>query len=323
MFVDLYNLMTKKNNVAVIILNWNSYERTANCLQRLIECQIFNSDIFVVDNGSTDDSVSVLSMKFPTINIICNVRNLGFGGGCNVAIKKILSIKSSYESDNKTSCYQYILLLNTDAGLDQKDIGILVATLDENPRIGVVGPLIVEKNNPTSILSAGGLDPSVCINTYNSNDVKFAKKIDCEEPFQVYYVSGTVALLRTSVLSMMGLFDEDYFFSCEMADLCERIKEKGFICAVTPRARAWHDMEEAGCQRATLYLYYILRNRFLFIRKFKRKYIFLLFVYWVIIGQYCMLKALFFGRFTSARAIGIALKDGVVGRYGGRNELFD
>lgn len=315
--------MTKRANIAVIILNWNSYERTANCLQQLSECQIFNSDIFVVDNGSTDDSVSTLSEKYPTIDLLCNVSNLGFGGGCNVALQKILSIKSSYDTDNKISCYEYILFLNTDAGLDRKNLENLIATLDENPAIGVVGPLIVEKNNPTSILSAGGLDPSVYINTYNSNDIRLEKKINCGEPFQVYYVSGTVALLRTSVVSMMDLFNEDYFFSCEMADLCERIKEKGSICAVTPRARAWHDMEEAGCQRATLYLYYILRNRFLFIRKFKRRYLFLLFVYWVIVGQYCMLKALLSGRFTSVRAIGLALKDGVVGRYGGRNELFD
>jgi GT2 family glycosyltransferase len=313
--------MTKKANIAVIILNWNSCERTANCLQRLSECQIFHSDIFVVDNGSTDDSVSVLSKKFPAIDIICNVCNLGFGGGCNVAIKKILSIKS--ENDSKTNCYQYVLLLNTDAGLGKKNIEILVATLDENPKIGVVGPLIVKKSSPTAILSAGGLDPSVYTNTYSSNNLKIAKKIDCGEPFQVYYVSGTVALLRTSVISMMGLFDEDYFFSCEMADFCERIKEKGYICAVTPVARAWHDMEEAGSQRATLYLYYIIRNRFLFIRKFKRKYIFPLFTYWLILGQYFMLKALFSGRYTSARAIGMALKDGVIGRYGGRNELFD
>lgn len=315
-------VVKQRADVAVVVLNWNSFERTANSIYLLCECSILPTDIFVVDNGSTDDSASAIKKRFPMIDITCNKDNLGFGGGCNVAIRKILSIKNSYMTFFNADCYKYILLFNTDAGIEKKSLDVLVEILEGNISVGVVGPVIVRKDDEKVVLAAGGLDPSLYINTYDRR-FQFEVGKGHDKYFPVYYVSGTVALLRTQVVFQAGLFEEEYFFSCEMADLCEKIKAIGYECAVSPEAKSWHDIDVAGGKRSTLYLYYILRNRFLFIRKFKRKYMFLLFSYWIVLSHYFALKALCSRKVMSARAIFLALKDGLLGRYGGRNNLFD
>jgi GT2 family glycosyltransferase len=143
-----------------------------------------------------------------------------------------------------------------------------------------------------------------------------------QDPYPVDYVSGTVALLRLSVLREVGLFDEEYFFSCEMADLCERIKRSEYECMIHPKAKAWHDMEMASSLRNTLYLYYSLRNRFLFIRKFRKKHEFKLRYRWMFVGCKAMIRAGVTGQPAMVRAVAYAMWDGIVGRFGKRNDLF-
>ncbi len=304
--------MGKNTFIAAVVLNWNSAEQTLSCLRQIYDWAVPDLDIFLVDNGSIDDSMAIILNKYKDLSVLCNDDNLGFGGGCNVALKEILCAQKRYES---------ILLLNNDAGVDVKSLYRLVSTLAGDSEVGVVGPVITKADNSQTVLSAGGLDPATHVNTYDKY-LRRKNKTLVDAPFEVDYVPGTVALLRASLLKKTGLFDERYFFSCEMADLCERIKRHGYTCVVNPHARAWHDMEEAGECRSTLYLYYIVRNRFLFIRRNKKRALCPLFVYWMSIGILFMSKSLLARKFSRVRAIGLALRDGMLGRYGGRNYLF-
>ena len=80
-------------------------------------------------------------------------------------------------------------------------------------------------------------------------------------------VPGTVALVRRQVFERVGLLDEAYFFGGEMADLCHRARLCGFRSVTDPGARAQHDLDRSSETRQTLHRYYIVRNRFLFVRK--------------------------------------------------------
>ncbi|MDP2989467.1 MAG: hypothetical protein Q8O57_02750, partial [Kiritimatiellota bacterium] len=136
----------------------------------------------------------------------------------------------------------------------------------------------------------------------------------------VDYVPGTVALVRAEVFRTVGLFDEDYFFSGEMADFCRRAGEAGYASAVCTRAWATH--EPGGGARSTLYRYYTLRNRFLYIRKFHPSRRTLFACLWSAVGLAMVARSLIQGRPAEARAAWRALRDGLVGRFGNRNELF-
>ena len=237
-----------------------------------------------------------------------------------MALQMILSQEDNDSPEVKSPGYEYVLLLNTDAGIDEQSLQELISSLKKDQKVGIAGPVIVDRIDRQHILAAGGVNPALHINTYAPSLKMWVESAGlCE----VDYVSGTAALLRTDVLLKTGLFDEDYFFSCEMADLCLRVKKQGYKCVITPQARAWHDMSEAGSQRDTLYMYYSLRNRFLFIRKFYRTLMPVLFCFWALVGGYSMLKALLHKRYQSFRALRLALKDGLMGTYGGRNFLFE
>lgn len=305
--------------LTVVLLNWNAMGETCDCLRRLVAWTQIRPHIYVVDNNSTDNSVNAISSEFPTVELLLNEDNTGFSGGNNIAFKEIsarLPDNSIFDSSH------FILLLNNDAFIEEEDLIVLVESFAANPKVGVTGPLLFNGHDFDELLSAGGLDPSENGRTYWAGKEAEEYIARTGTPYAVDYVSGTVALLRGQVLLEVGFFDDDYFFSCEMADLCERIKRKGYLCTINPQVRAWHDMHSSGKYRDTLYLYYSLRNRFLFIRKFRRDKLYRLFCYWIVIGGKGMLKALLTGKLATVRAYALALYDGVLGRYGGKNKLF-
>lgn len=306
-------------DLAIVLLNWNAADETCHLLGRLVVWNHLQPHIYVVDNGSTDNSVEVISTEFPNVELIQNGMNAGFSGGNNVALRKIIDL---LPNDSTVNSSQFLLLLNNDAFIEEKDLLILVKSLQADPQAGVTGPVLYEGSDFKKLLAAGGLDPSQNGRTYWAGDdvEDFIERT--EKPYEVDYVPGTVALLRNSVVQEIGFFDENYFFSCEMADLCERIKARGYRCTINPAVRAWHDVHSSTKLRDTLYLYYSLRNRFLFIRKFRQGKKIGLFCYWIMVGGKGMIKALLFGKFAKVRALFLALRDGLAGRYDGRNDLF-
>jgi len=80
---------------AIILLNWNSYEHTANCIQSLHACQGEGFDIIVVDNGSQDGSMQELMEKFPEVILLPFEKNLGFAGGNNRGFE--YALEKNYE----------------------------------------------------------------------------------------------------------------------------------------------------------------------------------------------------------------------------------
>ena len=93
----------KEPKIAIIIINWNTYQLTFNCLKSLEACIYKNKTIFFVDNGSKDGSGDKIALEFPEINYIKNTKNEGFTGANNKALKIIL--KQNFD---------YALLLNND-----------------------------------------------------------------------------------------------------------------------------------------------------------------------------------------------------------------
>ncbi|RLC61852.1 MAG: hypothetical protein DRI80_07755, partial [Chloroflexota bacterium] len=95
---------------------------------------------------------------------------------------------------------------------------------------------------------------------------------------------------------------------------------QGYVSAIDTRARAFHSLSRSSDLRETLHIYYVFRNRFLFIRKFRHARRIPLYGFWTLYGLAVSLRAQLLGRSAKARAIRLGLLDGWRGRFGGQNE---
>ena len=288
--------------LSIIILNWNQCSRTINCLETLNNWNEIVPSCWVVDNASTDQSNKEIQNRYPSINYLYSDENLGFAGGNNLAIQQILQ-----KGDD------YLLLLNSDASVSEEDVLTLLGIMKRHPHIGIIGPVLKEQSTS---LSLGGRNIACYLRTrILTNEIELEKTSRKDNLLFVDYVPGTVALIRTKLFHEVGIFDENYFFSGEMADLCERARNKKWLSAVYVGARAFHNNEQLT--QTAIHSYYDLRNRFLFIKKHRPKIKPILYLFWVLYG-FCKI-ILSLTKFKTAKATYLALEDGLRNKYGNQN----
>ena len=262
-----------------------------------------NATIIIVDNGSSREDLNRLSGLDQEFILINNDINLGYAGANNSGIT--LAREMGFSN---------IMLLNSDALIEGPCVTQLLECLDQFPGVGVVGPLIREHSR----IFAGGRN----IGVYSNTRIPYTQKKEGTKLFEVDYVPGTVLLAREAAFEKASLMDEEFFFSGEVADFCRRVQSAGLRCAVYEGCQAIHAPDEESMTRETLYNYYNLRNRFLFVQKHFRysKHVFIL--RWVAGGTVQILLALINGRKERANALWLGLKDGISGRFGDRNDQF-
>ena len=234
------------------------------------------------------------------MRVLRSPTNLGFAGGSNLGIKAALGTGS-----------EAVFLLNNDASVDAASVAVMLATLESSPAIGVVGPTLWHRGQ--------------CISVGGRNIARHAAThLRLREPpatlLDVDYVPGTAALVKRQVFDRVGLLDEDFFFGGEMADLCHRARLCGFRSVTDHRARALHVLERSSQHRQTLHIYYVVRNRFLFVRKHYPRRRGWLYARWALRAAVTALAALCRGNGRRARAVTLGVLDGVRGRFGGQNE---
>jgi hypothetical protein len=286
-------------SLGTIIINWNNAPDTIVCAKSLLS---WTERVWIVDNASEDDSVAQIKTACPKAILVESDTNRGFAGGNNLAL-----------ADALDSGCDYVLLLNNDAEITAINLIYLLETLTSAADIAVVGPLL-RSNDLTGgrLLSAGGQDVVTHLDSHITD-------LDPQHPIhQVDYVPGTVALARIEAFRKVGLFDEDYFFSIEMADWCARARRQGYRCLVDTGCHATHNLERSATHRQTLHLYYIVRNRFLFIQKHKRGGH--LTTFWTLYALALAGKMELAGQTAQARIVRMALADGLKGVGGNRNE---
>ncbi len=243
--------------VFILILNWRGVEDTMECARSCAALNYPNFRIVIIDNGSGDNSESVLRSTFPNVDILQTGGNLGFAGGNNVGIKFALRNGADY-----------VWLLNNDAVVESSALKELVSSAEQNPAIAIVGSKIYYFDQPNVLWHAGAL-----IN----NDVGDALHVgnlesDCgqyDTPRECDYVTGCSFLIKCNVIEKIGMIDEAYFLLWEDVDWCERARKKGYAVVYVPSSRVWHKVSKSIGMYSRLALYYYSRNSLLFILKHK------------------------------------------------------
>ena len=193
------------------------------------------------------------------VHLLAAGRNLGFSGGVNLAIAAALREHA-----------EFVLLVNSDAVLAPDAIGHLLAAAAAYPEAGVFAPLIVSREEPDWIVSAG-IEYSKATgrmrNLLTSRPLAEAPS----RPRSVTAVTGCVMLIRRSVLAAAGLFDEAYFFSFEDVDFCLRARAAGFEVLCVPEARAWHEGGRSIGRRSPRRIYFATRNHLRLTARLERR----------------------------------------------------
>ena len=234
------------NLVSIIVVTWNGKELLKSCLTSIYSQSYKNIEVILVDNASSDNSVSFIKNKFPKVKIIVNKENAGFCKANNMGYK--------------ASKGDYVLFLNNDTLVTKNFLEPLIEKLGEKKNNGIVQPKIILYGNRK--LQAGG---AFFTNTGFLYHFGFGKNPDDPKyniPMQIFSANGSCMLVKREVIEKIGLFDEDYFIYMEETDFCHRALLTGYQVWYESKAVIYHlgSMDNSQYKQSVL-LYNSFRNR--------------------------------------------------------------
>lgn len=216
--------------VTVVIPNWNGAVHLPTCLDSLRRQTFRDFEVIVVDNGSADDSLTLLARDYPEVQVLALGENRGFAGACNAGIR--------------AACGEFIVLLNNDTEADPRWLEEVVAAFRRHPEAGLVASKMRLFDRRDVLHTAGDyyrVDGRPGNRGVWETDVG---QYDREE--YVFSACGGSAAYRRAMLDEVGLLDEDFFYSCEDVDLAWRAQLAGWRCVYAPRAVVYHKLSATG-----------------------------------------------------------------------------
>jgi len=222
--------------VFIIILHYQNWQDTNECLKSLEKLDYPNFEKIVIDNDKD---------------------NRGFAGGNNIGIKQAMEKGADY-----------VLLLNNDTNIDQPDfLKKLVEAGEKNENAGILGPLIYEYGTDLSRRQAGKIHfAGGKINRLYTKGIH----VTCNTKHvteETDYITGACILIKRKVIEKIGLMSEEYFLYCEDVDWCLKARKAGFLCLVVPEARISHKVSQNAKIESFSYIYYHTRNGLLLAKR--------------------------------------------------------
>lgn len=210
--------------ITAVILNWNGRAYLESCLPALLAQSYPVERIVLVDNGSTDDSVTYVEREFPTVVVLANGGNVGFAAGNNLVLRHLTTGAA--------------LLVNPDVILSPGCLGALVEALTSVPSVAIAGAKLWYPGGQQLQHAGGYITPPQAMPGHYGGGERDTGQHDAAR--DVDYVIGAVMLIRRAALEQIGLFDEGYFLYYEETDLCARARAAGYRVRYEPRATAVH-----------------------------------------------------------------------------------
>lgn len=220
------------NKVAVIILNWNGEKLLREYLPSVIETtDSAIADVFVADNGSTDNSVELLRKEFPQVKLLEFSENYGFAEGYNRAIKE--------------TNYPYTILLNSDVATTNGWVNALYEYMESNPSVGACQPKIRAYTNKTHFEYAGAAGGFIDRNGYPYCRGRIFDTVEedngqYDDIIPVFWATGAALMVRSELYLKVGGLDKDFFAHMEEIDLCWRILLTGSEIMAVPQSVVYH-----------------------------------------------------------------------------------
>ena len=241
--------MDKK--VYIILLNYNGWKDTVECVKSLAVIKGTDTHIVVVDNCSTDDSVEKLKAELPDeVTLLQADENNGFSAGNNIGIRYALKNQADY-----------VLLLNNDTVTDQDFLTPLVEFASRTPDCGCISSRIYYYYEKNKIWFDGG-----AFHPYNCRAEHYRFNEDGSTVTGIHeatFISGCCMLIPATVIRKIGLMDERYFLYVEDTEYSLRIQKAGYKLYWDADHHFYHKVSASTGNKSKLSQYYEIRNRYL------------------------------------------------------------
>jgi GT2 family glycosyltransferase/peptidoglycan/xylan/chitin deacetylase (PgdA/CDA1 family) len=224
-------------DLSVIIVSWNARKHLINCLESIRSTAgDLSIEVIVVDNNSSDDSCAMVSKNFPEVQLIETERNLGFAKGNNLGIKE--------------SKGRYLALINSDVILKPECFQRLIAFMEQQPKVGIVGPGITYLDGAfqpscrrlpslsADLFQALGFDRILSSSKWFPGSHMTPREHETQQSVEV--LVGCFWLVRREALEEVGGLDERFFFYGEDNDWCKRFGDMGWLKMHYREAEAIH-----------------------------------------------------------------------------------
>ena len=208
-------------DLSIIIVSWNVREKLKDNLRAIFESKNINFEVFVVDNNSADDTVSMIKKHYPQVKLIANQENLGFAKANNQAIKQASG--------------EYVLLLNPDMRVFDDTLARMFSWMNAHEKAWVATCRLIDESArvvrqvrqfPTLLnqlfiaLKIPHIFPGV-LKKYLREDFDYKKAAVVDS------IRGAFFMIRREATEKIGLLDERFFLWFEEVDYCKRVKEAG------------------------------------------------------------------------------------------------
>ena len=224
-------------DLSIIIVNWNVRDLLKKCLISVYQyIQNIDFEVFVVDNASSDGSLTMIQQEFPNVRLIANKKNTGFAYANNQALEQVKG--------------QNILLLNPDTELLDNSLEKIVRVFDQHNDWAVLGGKILnpDRSLQESVRCFPSLKDQLLIQLKlhhlsffkKSLNLYLAKDFDYAKESAVDQVMGAFFLTKKSVIEKIGGFDARYYLWFEEVDFCQRAKDAGLKVIYTPAIKIYH-----------------------------------------------------------------------------------
>jgi len=233
MATDQFSL-SDRPSASIVIVSFN----TSDCLRACLESAIGQdaARVVVADNGSTDGSIELVERDFPSVLLSVDRTNPGYGAGANRGI---------------TQCEGDVLLLNSDTRLAPGALDGLHAYLSTHPRVGIVGPRLVDSDGvlqPSTFHFPSPLRPPVLrdpiaplVRRVPGASERYLPTWSHARARTVPYVTGAAIMIRRAAFNAIGGFDESFFMYAEEIDFCWRLRRAGWETHFAPVTDVVHE----------------------------------------------------------------------------------
>jgi GT2 family glycosyltransferase len=241
--------------ISIILVHLNQEGHTRECIRSLQAVTYADREIVLVDNGSSDGSGLRLCKEFPGVQYLRSEENLGFAGGNNLGITHALARGAAY-----------VVLLNNDTVVDPRFLEPLLTLAETDPAIGAQSCKIYFHEAKNTFWYAGGvLITDKALGSHRGLREEDSGQYDRVE--ETGFATGCMMFIPRQALEKVGLLDARWFLYFEDSDWCLRARAMGYKVVFNPHSAIWHKVSASTGHDSPVYLYFLMRNKILFLRK--------------------------------------------------------
>ena len=219
------------DKLAIVILNWNGAKMLRQYLPSVLEYSRDEAVVYVADNASTDESITLLKELFPEVKLILLEKNWGFAEGYNKALEQVDA--------------EYYLLLNSDIEVTKGWLTPLLAFMDAHAEVAACQPKLLSIYQRDSFEYAGASGGYLDRYGYpfcrgRVFDVVEKDQGQYDEPAKIHWATGAALLVRARIYKEVGGLDGRFFAHQEEIEMCWRMRIRGYQLYCLPESKVYH-----------------------------------------------------------------------------------